>query len=310
MKKAYFLFNPLSGRQTGRDTLKYNLINILDKMTKAGYEVTIRPTQCRLDASSVSKKICDSEKYSLIACSGGDGTLNEVIQGIMASEKRIPILYMPTGTTNDFATSLGISKNPDKASDCITKGNIFSCDICTFNQRYFTYVAAFGAFTEVVYETPQQYKNMFGHIAYILEGMKKVNSLDSSYHMKITCEDGQVIEDNFMVGMITNSTSVGGLISTSSTVSLNDGIFEVTLIKKPNTIIEFQNILTALLSKKQNIEDCSSEYLISLKTSEIKIESETQIPWTLDGEFGGSENNIVIKNCYQAIDFLVNSELQ
>ncbi len=309
MKKAYFLFNPLSGKQTGRDTLKYNLINILDKMTKAGYEVTIRPTQNRLDACEISKKICSSEEYSLIACSGGDGTLNEVIQGIMDSGKKVPVMYMPTGTTNDFATSLGISKNPDKASECIKAGNIFSCDICSFNQRYFTYVAAFGAFTDVVYETPQQYKNMIGHTAYVLEGMKKINSLDNSYHLKLTYNNGQIIEDNFMVGMITNSTSVGGLISTSSTVLLNDGLFEVTLIKKPPTIIEFQNILTALLSKKQNIEDCESKYLVSIKTNELKIESKDQLQWTLDGEFGGIENNITIKNCHKAIDFFINTDL-
>lgn len=308
MKKLYFIFNPLSGKATGKDTLKLNIINVIDKMVKSGYEVAIRPTQCRLDACETAKSVCSDENFDLIACSGGDGTLNEVIQGIMMSERKVPVLYMPTGTTNDFAKSLGIPTNPYEACQCIENGAVFSCDICSFNDSYFTYVAAFGIFTEVVYETPQQFKNMLGHAAYILEGMKRIGTLEKSYHIKITYDDN-VIEDDFMLGMVTNSTSVGGIISTSSSVSLNDGLFEVTLIKKPHTIIEFQDILTTLLSKKQDIDASESEYIISLKTSNLIVESESEIPWTLDGEFGGSEHKIVIKNNMKAIDFIINSEL-
>lgn len=310
MKKAYFIFNPLSGKQNGKDTLKLHIISVIDKITKAGYEVTIRPTQCRLDACNMVKDACDSGIYDIIACSGGDGTLNESIQGIMNSENRIPVLYMPTGTTNDFAQSLGIPTNPDEACDNISSGSMFSCDICKFNERYFTYVAAFGAFTEVVYETPQQFKNMLGHAAYILEGMKRIHSLDTSFHLKITYNDDMIIEDDFVFGMVTNSTSVGGVISTSSNVSLNDGLFEVTFIKKPKTIIEFQNVISALLSKKQDIDKSESEYIVSFKASRLDIESELEIPWTLDGEFGGSEHKIIIENNMKAVDFIINTELK
>ena len=310
MKKAYFIFNPYSGKQTGKDILKLHIISVIDKITKAGYEVTIRPTQCRLDACDMVKNACNKKMYDIIVCSGGDGTMNEVIQGIMSAEYRIPVLYLPTGTTNDFAKSLGIPKNPDEACESINNGSIFSCDICSFNDRYFTYVAAFGAFTEVVYETPQQFKNMLGHAAYILEGMKRIKSLETSYHLKITYDDGKIVEDDFVFGMVTNSTSVGGFISTSSNVSLNDGVFEVTFIKKPKTLIEFQNVITALLSKKQDIENAESAYIVSFKASELSIESEIEIPWTLDGEFGGSEHTIVIKDNMKAVDFIINTELK
>lgn len=309
IKKLYFIFNPLSGKKNGKDTLKSNLISIIDEMTKSGYEVTIRPTQCRLDACKAAEYVCSNENFDIIACSGGDGTLNEVIQGIMTSERKVPVLYMPTGTTNDFARSLGISTNPYEACRNIEYSSVFSCDICSFNDRFFTYVAAFGIFTEVVYETPQQSKNMLGHIAYILEGMKRLNTIDKSYHIKITYDEN-TLEDDFILGMITNSTSVGGLISTSSSVSLNDGIFEVTLIKKPHTIIELQDILSTLLSQKKDIDASSSEYIVSLKTSCLKIESETEISWTLDGEFGGTENNVTIQNHVKAVDFIINSQLK
>lgn len=308
MKKAYFIFNPHSGKQNSHDSLRLHIISVIDKITKAGYEVTVRPTQYQEDAYISVKDICGRNEFDIIACSGGDGTLNEVIHGMMESENRPPVLYMPTGTTNDFASSMGIPKNPDEACENINAGGIYSCDICSFNDRFFTYVAAFGAFIETVYETPQQIKNVLGHAAYILDAIKRIRTLENSYHLKITYAD-KTIEDDFVFGMITNSTSVGGIIYTSSNVSLNDGLFEVTLIKKPKTLIEFQNIMTALLSKQQDIDKSQSEYIISFKASSAEIHCDEEFAWTLDGEYGGKEKDITIKNNRKAVDFIVNTSL-
>lgn len=309
MKKAYFIFNPHSGKQKSRDSLKQHIIPVIDKITKAGYEVTVRPTQCQQDAYFSVKDICKRNEFDVIACSGGDGTLNEVIHGIMESENRPPVLYMPTGTTNDFAQSLSISKNPDEACKSIEKGSFFSCDICSFNDRFFTYVAAFGAFIESVYETPQQMKNVIGHTAYILDAMTRIKSLEKSYHLKVKYNEGKTVEDDFVFGMITNSTSVGGVISTSSDVLLNDGLFEVTLIKKPDTLIEFQNIMTALFSKKHDIDKSESEYIITFKSDYAEIICDEEFEWTLDGEYGGKESRVIIKNNPKAVDFFINTEI-
>lgn len=308
MKKAYFIFNPHSGKQNSRDSLRLHIISVIDKITKAGYEVTVRPTQYQEDAYISVKDICGRNEFDIIACSGGDGTLNEVIHGMMESENRPPVLYMPTGTTNDFASSMGIPKNPDEACESINAGGIYSCDICSFNDKFFTYVAAFGAFIETVYETPQQIKNVLGHAAYILDAIKRIRTLENSYHLKITYDD-KTIEDDFVFGMITNSTSVGGVIYTSSDVSLNDGLFEVTLIKKPTMLIEFQNIMTALFSKQRDIDKSESKYIISFKASSAEIHCDEEFAWTLDGEYGGKEKDITIKNNRKAIDFIVNTSL-
>ena len=202
MKKMLFIYNPNSGM----GLLKPKLSDVLDIFVKGGYEVTVYPTQKYHDA--VRKMGEYEEQYDLVACSGGDGTLDEVVTGMMKREKKVPIGYIPAGTTNDFASSLHISKNMLEAADTVVNGVPFACDVGEFNEDYFVYIAAFGLFTDVSYETKQSMKNVLGHLAYILEGTKRIFNIPS-YRIKVT-HDGETIEDEFIYGMVTNSRSVGG----------------------------------------------------------------------------------------------------
>ena len=202
MKKMLFIYNPNAG--TGK--LKPKLADVLDIFTKSGYEVTVYPTQKRYDAA---EKIQESgSQYDLIVCSGGDGTLDEAVTGMQLCNCKVPLGYIPAGTTNDFATSLGIPKDILEAAETAVNGTVFPCDVGMFGEDYFAYIAAFGLFTDVSYATDQNVKNVLGHMAYILEGAKRVFNIPS-YKIKIT-HDGEVIEDEFIFGMVTNSRSVGG----------------------------------------------------------------------------------------------------
>ncbi len=295
MKRLYFIFN----LQSGKAAIASRLANVIDMFTKADFEVTARPTQERLDACAAAKYACQ-QGFDLIVCSGGDGTLNEVIQGVMKSDEKLPIGYLPAGSTNDFARGVGIPKNITDAVQWIIDGQPFSCDIGSFNDKYFTYIAAFGAFTEVTYETPQNVKNYLGHAAYILNGLTKLNSI-RSYHMKITA-DNEVMEDDYIFGMITNSSSVAGLLSLNNFL-LDDGMYEVTLIKTPNNPIDLQKIIHSLL----NIDiDIDTAYIKSFRASSIYFECSEETQWTIDGEFGGSLKNVTIKNNKQAIKLITN----
>jgi YegS/Rv2252/BmrU family lipid kinase len=242
--------------------------------------------------------------YDMVVCSGGDGTLDEVVTGMMkrAKIRRVPIGYIPTGTTNDFATSLHISRDVLEAADNAVHGKPFACDVGTFNHDIFVYVAAFGLFTDVSYQTDQKLKNALGHAAYVLEGVKRLSNIPS-YHIKVTCGE-RVIEDDFMIGMITNSRSVAGFQGvTSKDVKFDDGEFEVTLIKKPKNPKELQEIVTAMLVDKYN-----TEHMYSFKASELIMEANEEIPWTIDGEFGGQHSKVVIRNKKQAIMIMVEDE--
>lgn len=292
-KKMLFIYNP----KAGKGQIKNKLAEILDIFTKGGYEITVYPTQAHLDALNVVKE--KSASYDLLVCSGGDGTLDEVVSGMMMCQKKIPIGYLPTGSTNDFANSLKISKNIIKAAQTVVDGQPFPCDIGMFNGNSFVYIAAFGIFTDVSYQTKQEMKNVLGHLAYVLEGMKRLATV-KSYWMHVE-HDGVIIEDEFIYGMITNSISVGGFKNlTDPNVLLNDGLFEVTLIKRPKTAFELQEIIAALL-----LEEVNTEYMLSFKTSKLKILSSDWISWTLDGEFGGEHNNLIIENNHEAISFII-----
>lgn len=293
MKKLYFIFN----LQSGKATIGSKLGSVIDMFTKAGYEVTARPTQERLDACAAAKYACNVG-YDLIVCSGGDGTLNEVIQGVMKSEDKIPIGYIPAGSTNDFARGVGIPKGIEEAVQWIINGKPYPCDIGSFNDKYFTYIAAFGAFIEVTYETSQQAKNMLGHAAYILNGLTRLKSI-KSYHMSVTYDTG-TIEDDYIFGMVTNSSSVAGLLSLSDFL-FDDGLYEVTLIKTPSNPLDLQRIIHSLL----NIDiDIDTAYIKSFRTSKIKFECDEELQWTIDGEYGGSYKVTNICNNKQAIELM------
>ena len=283
-KKLLFVFNPKSGK----GLIKNYLVDIVDTMVKADYEVTVYTTQAQGDAIQKVEK--EAAKYDLVVCSGGDGTLDEVVTGMNRSEVERPIGYIPAGSTNDFANSLGIPKDMVKAAYTAVHGKEFPCDVGYFNGDTFVYVAAFGLFTEVSYQTPQHWKNILGHAAYILEGAKRLHDIPS-YVMKVE-HDGEEFTDKFIFGMVTNSISVGGFRGmTGEDVKLDDGVFEVTLIKKPHNPIELNEILACLTNM---IDD--SDLIYSFKTNEVKITAREQIAWTLDGEFGGEHEEVIIRN--------------
>ena len=297
MKKMLFIYNPNSGM----GLLKPKLSDVLDIFVKGGYEVTVYPTQKYHDA--VRKMGEYEEQYDLVACSGGDGTLDEVVTGMMKREDKVPIGYIPAGTTNDFASSLHISKNMLEAADTVVNGVPFACDVGEFNEDYFVYIAAFGLFTDVSYETKQSVKNVLGHLAYILEGTKRIFNIPS-YRIKVT-HDGETIEDEFIYGMVTNSRSVGGFKGiTGKNVVFDDGKFEVTLFKTPRNPMELNEILGALALRKIN-----PKRMYSFKTNEVHFETEEEIPWTLDGEFGGVHEEVVVKDCQKALEIMVKPEV-
>ncbi len=296
-KKLLFILNPYSGK--GR--IKEFLADIIDIMIKADYEVTVYTTQARGDA--IDKTCIEAKNYDRIVCSGGDGTLDEVVTGMMRSEVKVPIGYIPAGSTNDFGGSLGIDKDMIKAARISVSSELFACDIGRFNQNSFVYVAAFGIFTEVSYQTPQDMKNALGHFAYILEGAKQLRDIQS-YRMQVEF-DGNVVYDNFILGMITNSKQVGGFKGIiPGEIELSDGLFEVTLIRKPKNPFELNDIL-AYLTKMTS----DSEVVLSIQTDRIKFTSADEVPWTLDGEDGGAHKIVTIENINKAIEIAVPTSL-
>lgn len=294
-KRILFVYNPLAGKGEIRNKLSY----IIETFINANYEVTVHATRRKKDATEIVA--AHGSDYDVVACSGGDGTLNEVAIGLMQCEKRPPCGYIPTGTTNDCAASLGLSKNMVKAAQTIVEGIDFPYDIGRINEDYFIYVAGFGAFTDVSYATSQSVKNTFGRLAYLLEGVKRIPSL-KSYHYRIEYDD-KVIDDYFLYGMVSNSNSVGGFKAINGKdISLNDGLFEVTLIKPPHNAIDLQEMINALL-----LEDRSSNHIISFHTSRVNFISDELVPWTVDGEFGGNLKEAQIVNVKHAMSFKVDA---
>lgn len=293
-KKLYFLFNPTSGK--GR--IREHLLEIVDIFTKAGYEVTVHPTQAQGDAQRLTEELAD--EYDLIVCSGGDGTLDEVVTGLIRSDSLTPVGYIPAGSTNDFAQSLQIPSNMVKAAETVVNGRAFPCDVGAFNDDTFIYVAAFGLFTDVSYQTNQRLKNIFGHAAYVMEGAKRLYDIPS-YYLEVEV-NGETIRDEFIYGMVSNSVSVGGVKNLmSQTVELDDGLFEVMLIRMPQNPLQLNEIMTNLVMPK----NCDTPYIFTCKTDHIEIRSEDAVPWTLDGEFGGEHKEVQINNRCRRITFMV-----
>lgn len=292
-RKMLFIYNP----KAGKAQIRYKLADILDVFAEAEYELTVVPTRKRDDARAAV--VARSEDYELVACSGGDGTLDEVVTGMMQSGFRTPIGYIPAGSTNDFGGSLALPKNMVRAARTIVEGKNFPCDVGSFNNDTFVYIAAFGLFTDVSYETAQDVKNVLGHMAYLLEGMKRLPTIHS-FPMKVTYGE-EVIEEDFIFGMVTNSVSVGGFKNiTGKNVKLDDGVFEVTLIKRPRNPIELNNIMLSLVNR-----DIDTDAMYCFRTDKVVLESENPVAWTLDGENGGSHTRVEIRNICKAIDIRV-----
>lgn len=292
MKKLLFIFNPRSGKEQIRN----KLLDLLDIFIKAQYEVAIHVTQRQADAVNVIKE--QGQGMDLIVVSGGDGTLNEAVTGLMSMERgeRPQLGYIPSGSTNDFASSMGISKNMKQAAMDAVTGSDFAIDIGRFGgDKYFSYVAAFGAFTEVSYRTPQETKNLLGHQAYMLEAVKRVASL-KSYYMKLKWDDRE-LEDEFILGMVTNTISIGGFKGlVGLDVALDDGEFEVLLVRRPKTPKDIRNIVSYLVLKEGE-----NECVYQFRAREIKISSSEPVGWSLDGEYGGSPQEVIIENLNKEI---------
>ena len=288
MKRLLYIYNPMSGQKT----IGNHLSEIVEYFSKKSYFPTVYATQKANDAREKVKEF--SKEYEEILVSGGDGTLDEVVSGLLKSDEKSIIGYIPTGSTNDFSRSLKIPTDIKKATKIAINGETMDIDVGKFNSKFFTYVAAFGSIAQVSYETDQSMKNIFGRFAYILEGVKTVSNL-KAYKAKITIDD-EVFEGEFIHFMATNSVSVGGFNNFyKKNIGLDDGIFEAALIKKPKGLIELNQIIDGLRSKKEN------DNVIFRSGSVFKVESDEKISWTLDGDYGGSYKKSEIKVLNRAV---------
>ncbi|MDD5934219.1 MAG: YegS/Rv2252/BmrU family lipid kinase [Clostridiales bacterium] len=295
-KKVLFIYNP----NAGRGKIRTKLSQILEIFSKTNCELVVYPTKQRMDAREKVMEYVTNEECNAIICSGGDGTLNEVVGGLMQCNYTVPVGYIPSGTTNDFGYSLRIPKDMIKAAEVIVRGATMLCDVGSINENYFTYTAAFGLFADVSYDTPQNVKNILGRMAYILRGVTSLHGV-KSIHLKVEHDD-EVVEDDFLVGMIANSNSVAGFRGiTGKKVQLDDGLFELIMIRQPHNLLEISNIINDLLHN-----DLSSKYFYYRRVSEVKVTSDIDMPWSLDGEFGGTTRiaNLVVHK--KAIPYICN----
>ncbi len=292
-KKILLVINPKAGMIKSMTTLS----DVLNVFGKNGYDTTSFSTKGKNDATEIVKK--HAKNHGIIVCCGGDGTLNEVIKGVVSLENPLPIGYIPTGTSNDFATSLGLSTNAVQAAHDIIDGKLLQHDIGSFNDdNCFSYVASFGTMSDVSYLTSQKMKNAIGHFAYTLKGAGAFFKM-RAYHAKIEY-DGKTIEGDFILGGVSNSKSIGGMIKLKNKeIVLNDGIFELIFFRKPKNIGDVANIARWLIS--QNPDNTS---IVFEHTSSAVISSEGFIPWTVDGEFAGFHKNVKIVNNHNAVSFL------
>lgn len=299
MKQMLFIINPRSGRAQ----IKNRLLEILDLFARTGYQVQVHVTQRPLDARETVVR--DGVGKDLIVCSGGDGTLNETISGMMELEHCPQLGYIPAGSTNDFASSLRIPRQMLAAAEVAAGGMGYPIDIGRFcGERYFVYVAGFGAFTEVSYLTSQDKKNLLGHQAYMLEGVKSLTSI-KSYRMQVSCEEME-LEEEFIFGMVTNTISVGGFKGlVNQNVALNDGLFEVLLIRTPKTPLELSNIVSGLFLREEH-----NEFVYKFKTKSLSLRSEEPVDWVLDGEFGGSRTEVTVENLHRRMEIRRNLPLK
>lgn len=284
MKKLLLIINPMAGKRTGA----IHLCGIIGALTAGGFECTVVPTTPEMRGKEAFTRFCDGK--DTVVCVGGDGTFNEVVAGMAETGFGGPLGYIPAGSTNDFASSLGLRRDPVEAARDIVSGEVRSLDIGTFNGRIFTYTASFGAFTKTSYSTPQGLKNALGHFAYILSGVKDVFEIHPE-HIRIE-SDGDSREGDYIFGAVCNSTSLGGLLRLNEgVVDMNDGKFEVLLIRAPKNIAELVQIVNNL-----NLRRFDGDLIQFFDASQIKVTSDDAIDWTLDGECEKGVRTAVIEN--------------
>jgi len=292
MKKMLFIMNPFAGQKKANKFLP----EILLLFTQAGYDVTTVMTTGTGSAARTAQRL--GGDVDVVVCCGGDGTLNETVSGLNQSGFTTPIGYIPAGTTNDFASSLKLSHNPLQAAKDILEGAPVAYDVGMFADRYFSYVASFGAFTRSSYAVPQNVKNALGHTAYVLSGISEISQIRNE-HVRMEI-DGDVVEDDFLFGAICNSTSIGGILTLPpDQVDMGDGIFEVMLVRAPRNLTELTECITAVQNQKYN---CS---MITFRPARnIKIYANPYMAWSLDGEKADGYAQIEVKNLHHAMHLI------
>ena len=295
MKKLLILMNPCSGKKKANRVLA----EIIDILNRGGFDVTAYMTAARGDATTVAAE--RAAEFDIILCIGGDGTFNEVISGLYSVGSKTPVAYIPAGSTNDFANSLKLSKDLLQAARDVVEGTPRPLDIGRFNDRYFSYIASFGAFTRASYATSQSLKNALGHFAYILSGVKEIASIRSK-HLRLTLADGTVFEDDYIFGAISNSTSVAGLLTLApDLVDMNDGLFEILLIRKPKNPLELSDCVLALTT-----QDYNTPMLTMASSERVEIEAPEDMDWTLDGERADGAAHCTVENLRSAVNVITN----
>lgn len=297
MNKVLVILNPRAGKNSSRK----NQDDIIRIFKDYGFSVTEKVTTCVGDATEIVKH--NIKGHNLVACCGGDGTFNETMNGVIAANTQVPIMYIPMGTTNDLANTIGVTKDISAQIELFLNGNINSYDIGRFNNRHFSYVASFGVGADASYNTSQKWKNRLGYLAYLLNGFvfglpHQIKNL-KPHHIVIETDDG-VIDDNFYFGAVSNSNEVAGLFKFNKQgIKLNDGIFEVILVKKVRGVLDAFRLV-----KKIRDEDYDGVQIINFKTTKIKMTCDEELPWTLDGEFGGKHNNVDIDVLYGRVNLV------
>ena len=294
LKKLLFIINPKAGKTKSM----VPLFNAAAVFSKAGYLLRLRLTEKAGDATRFAAE--EGGDYDLVVCAGGDGTFNETISGLMQLEKKPPVGYLPNGSTNDFAASLHLPLSPAfGARKMMREGKPHPLDLGIRNDRYFAYVASFGAFTRSSYAAPQSVKNVLGHLAYILEGIKDLDSL-RPYHCCVEA-GGETFEGNFIFGAVCNTTSLGGIIKLDpDRVVMNDGRFEMLLLRMPKTAGDLQKLLSAVT--KMQYDDPG---VIFRHVTDVTVTTDEDIPWSLDGEYAPSAPRVEIRNLPGVIQLMM-----
>ena len=290
MKKMLFIVNPISGQKKAVKLLP----EIISLFNRADYEVITYITGARGDATRMSA--LRGSDVDLVVCCGGDGTFNETITGLLGSGIQVPVGYIPSGSTNDFASSMKLSTNPLRAAQDILEGTPIAYDVGKFGRRYFSYVASFGAFTQTSYTTPQSIKNLLGHTAYVLSGISELSQIRKE-HVRMEI-DGEIVEDDFLFGAISNSTSVGGILTLDPKfVDMSDGLLEILLIRAPQSLMEITECIQAL--QAQDYNNCA---MITFRSARrVRILASSDMLWTLDGEREDGHLEVYAQNLHHAI---------
>ena len=289
MKKLLFIMNPYAGQRKANRFLP----DIIGIFNRAGYEVIIHMTTGSGDATHVAQR--KAPEVDLIVCCGGDGTFSETASGVLRSGVDVPVGYIPAGTTNDFATSLGLPSDILLAAQLAINGTAESIDIGMFENKHFSYVASFGAFTRASYATPQNIKNALGHTAYILGGISELSQI-RKVHVRLELDE-QTVEDDFLFGAISNTTSYAGLVTLDpKQVDMRDGQLEVLLVRAPQNLAEITECIQAVQNQVYN---CSM--ITFCRCREMTIYADPDMPWTLDGEREDGHSRIHIQNLHLAL---------